>query len=104
MERRGGATRRGRLRVGAAGPAGPAGLAACARGATPGAGGGGQESAAPVEISFTLPGAAGLEQELYTGFMNDFHARQSKIKVSYAFEPDFNAYPAKLRALLAADT
>jgi ABC-type glycerol-3-phosphate transport system substrate-binding protein len=97
---RGGAA--GGAALGWAGLAG-AGLAACAPGGAPG-GGGAQESAAPVEISFTLPGAAGLEQELYTGFMNDFHARQNKIKVNYAFEPDFNAYPAKLRALLAADT
>jgi hypothetical protein len=57
-----------------------------------------------VEIGFTLPGAAGLEQERYTGFMNDFHARQSRIKVAHTFEPDFNAYPVKRRALLAADT
>src|SRR5262245_1566641 len=106
MKGRDGTTRRGVLRVGLAGGGGllGAGLAACAPAGAPGAGGGGQGSEAPVEITFTLPGAAGLEQELYTGFMNDFQARQSKIKVNYTFEPDFNAYPAKLKALLAADT
>lgn len=70
-----------------------------------GAGGaGGRSSNTPVEIFFTLPGAAGLEQELYTGFLNDFHSRQSKIKVSHTFEPSFGEYPAKLKAMLAADT
>jgi multiple sugar transport system substrate-binding protein len=106
MKGRDGTTRRGVLRAGLAGGTGllGAGLAACAPAGAPGAGGGGQSSEAPVEITFTLPGAAGLEQELYTGFLNDFQARQSKIKVNYTFEPDFNAYPAKLKALLAADT
>jgi multiple sugar transport system substrate-binding protein len=61
-------------------------------------------SKGPVEIYFTLPGSAGLEQDLYNGFINDFHARQDKIKVRHTFEPVFGDYPAKLKALLAADT
>jgi multiple sugar transport system substrate-binding protein len=82
---------------------GGTGLAAC--GASTG---GGQpttpDSLAAAEIFFTLPGAAGLEQDLYNGFINDFHARQTKVKVRHTFEPVFGDYPAKLRALMAADT
>ncbi len=85
----------GALSVAACGPGGAAG------GTGGGAGGAGQ---APVEISFTLPAAAGLEQDLYSGFINDFHARHTRIKVNYTFEPSFGDYPAKLKALLAADT
>ncbi|HXI15615.1 MAG TPA: sugar ABC transporter substrate-binding protein [Chloroflexota bacterium] len=82
--------------------AGAVALAAC--GATGTGSGGTGEIMAPAEIFFMLPGAAGLEQDLYNGFINDFHARQSKIKVRHTFEPVFGDYPAKLRALLAADT
>jgi multiple sugar transport system substrate-binding protein len=81
---------------------GAAGIAAC--GAPGQTGGTAQQNKGPVEIYFTLPGAAGLEQDLYNGFINDFHARQSRIKVNHVFEPVFGDYPAKLRALLAADT
>jgi multiple sugar transport system substrate-binding protein len=99
------ATRRTLLR-GAAGAGTahiPVGLAAC--GASDGTGpGAAQQDKGPVEIHFTLPGSAGLEQDLYNGFINDFHARQSRIKVNHVFEPVFGDYPAKLRALLAADT
>ena len=90
----------GTLVVGAG--AGALGLAAC--GATGTGSGGTGETIAPAEIFFTLPGSAGLEQDLYNGFINDFHARQSKIKVRHTFEPVFGDYPAKLRALLASDT
>ena len=78
-------------------------LAACG-GALPGATGGGQESKAPVEIFFALPASPGLEADLYTGFIQDFVGRQSKIKVQYVFEPVFGDFPAKLKALIAADT
>jgi len=57
-----------------------------------------------VEIYFTLPASPGLEADLYTGFINDFQAKQDKIKVRYTFEPVFGDYPAKLKTLLAADT
>jgi multiple sugar transport system substrate-binding protein len=80
---------------------GAAALASC------GAVGGGSseaESKGPVEIFFALPAAAGLEADLYTGFINDFHARQNKIKVNYVFEPVFGDFPAKLKAMMAADT
>ncbi len=79
-------------------------MAACGPAGGTGGTGDGAESKAPVEIYFTLPAAAGLEQDLYTGFLSDFHARQDRIKVNHVFEADFNAYPAKLKALLAADT
>jgi multiple sugar transport system substrate-binding protein len=98
------ASRRQVLRAGAAGTGAAAlGLAGCGPdGGAPAAGGG--QTTGPVEIYFTLPASAGLEQELYTGFINDFHARQTRIKVNYTFEPVFGDYPAKLKALLAADT
>src|SRR5262245_18033352 len=92
-----------RASAGAAAAVGAMGLAAC------GVGGGGPSSGAteskgPVEIYFTLPASPGLEADLYTGFIQDFEARQNKIKVRYTFEPVFGDYPAKLMALLAADT
>ncbi|MBU6289860.1 MAG: sugar ABC transporter substrate-binding protein [Chloroflexi bacterium] len=61
-------------------------------------------ASAPVEITFQLPAAAGLEQDLYSGFLKDFHARQSAIKVAHTFEPDWGSYPVKLKAMLAAGT
>jgi multiple sugar transport system substrate-binding protein len=79
-------------------------VAACGPGGGTAGPGSAAETKGPVEIYFTLPAAAGLEQDLYTGFINDFQARQSKIKVKYTFEPSFGDYPAKLKALLAADT
>jgi multiple sugar transport system substrate-binding protein len=93
------------LRRGLVGGAGLVAVA-CGAGGQSGLGpaGGPAAGGAPVEISFTLPGAAGLEQDLYTGFMNDFHARQDRIKVAYTFEPVFGDYPAKLKAMMAADT
>src|SRR5438093_6599719 len=84
-------TKRALLRasVGAAAAGGGAAItAAC------GVGGGGSgsnapESKGPVEIYFTLPASPGLEADLYTGFIQDFEARQNKIKVRYTFEPVF---------------
>jgi multiple sugar transport system substrate-binding protein len=98
-------TRRAGLQRGLTGAAGLV-AAACGLGGQSGQGptGGPPAGGPPVEISFTLPGAAGLEQDLYTGFMNDFHARQDRIKVAYTFEPVFGDYPAKLKAMMAADT
>lgn len=104
--RRGGAVSRRTLIRGGVSAGGAIAVASCGpAGGTAGTGtGAGAESKGPVEIYFTLPAAAGLEQDLYTGFLNDFHARQNRIRVSHVFEADFNAYPAKLKALLAADT
>ncbi len=85
-----------------AGMAGLAGATACGPGRQPASGA--AETQAPVEIYFTLPASPGLEADLYTGFIHDFEARQNKIKVRYTFEPVFGDYPAKLKALLAADT
>lgn len=90
---------RGAAALGAAG--GLVSLAAC----QPGGGAGNTaESKAPVEIYFTLPASPGLEADLYTGFLNDFHARQSKITVRHTFEPVFGDFPAKLKTMIAADT
>lgn len=59
---------------------------------------------APVEITFQLPAAPGLEQDLYSGFLKDYHARQTTIKVAHTFEADWGAYPVKLRAMIASGT
>jgi ABC-type glycerol-3-phosphate transport system substrate-binding protein len=89
----------------AAGAVGVLGAAACGT-ASGGAGDAGTSGGqiAPAEIFFALPASPGLEADLYTGFINDFQARQGKIKVNYVFEPVFGDFPAKLKALIAADT
>ncbi len=98
-------TRRGWLSsLGVGASAGAFGLAACGVGGGAGSGSVPAESKGPVEIYFTLPASPGLEADLYTGFIQDFEARQSRIKVHYTFEPSFGDYPAKLKTLLAADT
>src|SRR5436190_8630988 len=99
-------TKRALLRasIGAAAAGGALGLAACGASGGGTGGGGAGSSKAPVEIYFTLPASPGLEADLYTGFINDFQAKQDKIKVRYTFEPVFGDYPAKLKTLLAADT
>ena len=98
-------TKRALLRAaaGAAAAGSAAMLAACGAGKETG-GTGAADTKGPVEIFFALPASPGLEADLYTGFINDFHARQNKIKVNYVFEPVFGDFPAKLKAMIAADT
>lgn len=84
------------------GAAGAVGAAAC--GGAGGSNAPGPQGGPPVEIFFALPASPGLEADLYTGFINDFQARQDRIKVQYTFEPTFGDFPAKLKAMIAADT
>jgi multiple sugar transport system substrate-binding protein len=55
----------------------------------------------PAEIVFITPAGAGLEQDLYTGFLNDFMKAYPQITVKYSWE-EWGAYPPKLKTLLAA--
>jgi ABC-type glycerol-3-phosphate transport system substrate-binding protein len=77
-----------RSAIGALGAAASVFAAACARAGTGPAGPAPQATAGvpPAEIFFITPAGAGLEQDLYTGFLNDFMKRYPQITVRYSWE------------------
>lgn len=89
--------------IGALAGAAGALAAACSRAGTGPAGPAPQATAGvpPAEIFFITPAGAGLEQDLYTGFLNDFMKRYPQITVRYSWE-EWGPYPAKLKTLLAS--